>query len=88
MDGPQGFDQSQGLWEARGWAQVEELRKKLERLTELRELVRSLGRAGGRGPKRRAPEEVRTAKKFRPASAFRQGAGFNASGLSEGTGFL
>ena len=40
-------------------AQVEDLRRKLEALTELRDLVRSLGRAGGKGPWRRAPEEVR-----------------------------
>ena len=58
MEGPQGFDQSSGLWEARGWRQVDALRRKLEKLKELRELVRSLGRAGGRGPRRRAPEEV------------------------------
>ena len=58
MEGPQGFDQSSGLWEARGWRQVDALRRKLEKLQELRELVRSLGRAGGRGPRRRAPEEV------------------------------
>lgn len=38
--------------------QVEDLRKKLEKLPELRELVRKLGRSGGKGPKRRAPEEV------------------------------
>ena len=58
MEGPQGFDQASGLWDKRGWEQVADLRKKLEKLTELRNLVRSLGRAGGRGPKRRAPEEV------------------------------
>ncbi len=62
MEGPQGFDQSSGLWEARGWRQVDALRRKLEKLKELRELVRSLGRAGGRGPRRRAPEEVRYSK--------------------------
>lgn len=37
---------------------MEDLRKKLEKLPELRELVRKLGRSGGKGPKRRAPEEV------------------------------
>ncbi len=37
---------------------MEDLRKKLEQLPELRELVRKLGRSGGKGPKRRAPEEV------------------------------
>ncbi len=59
MEGPQGFDLSSGMWENRGWRQIDALRRKLERLKELRELVRSLGRAGGRGPRRRAPEEVR-----------------------------
>lgn len=58
MEGPEGFDQTSGLWDKHGWEQVADLRKKLEKLTELRILVRSLGRAGGRGPKRRAPEEV------------------------------
>jgi len=58
MEGPQGFDLSSGMWENRGWRQIDALRRKLERLKELRELVRSLGRAGGRGPRRRAPEEV------------------------------
>jgi hypothetical protein len=54
----QGFDLSQGIWRDSGWQEVEDLRKKLESLKELRELVRSLGRAGGKGPLRRAPEEV------------------------------
>ncbi len=58
MDG-KGFDLSQGLWQNSGWKEVEDLRRKLEQLTELRDLVRSLGRAGGKGPLRRAPEEVR-----------------------------
>jgi len=35
------------------------LRRKLENLKELRDLVKSLGRGGGKGPLRRAPEEVR-----------------------------
>jgi hypothetical protein len=55
----QGFDLSQGIWRDSGWQEVEDLRKKLESLKELRELVRSLGRAGGKGPLRRAPEEAR-----------------------------
>lgn len=54
----QGFDLSQGIWRDSGWRELEDLRKKLEALKELRELVRSLGRAGGKGPLRRAPEEV------------------------------
>ncbi len=57
----EGFDLSQGLWQDSGWTEVEDLRRKLEALTELRELVRSLGRAGGKGSLRRAPEEVRGA---------------------------
>ena len=35
------------------------LRKKLEDLRELRELVRQLGRGGGKGPLKKAPEQVR-----------------------------
>ena len=66
MEGPQGFDLSSGLWEARGWRQIDALRRKLERLKELRELVRTLGRAGGRGPRRRAPEEVRFKSRLTP----------------------
>ena len=58
MDGPDGFDSSLSVWQSTGWAEVESLRKKLEDLPELRELVRQLGRAGGVGPLRRAPEEV------------------------------
>jgi hypothetical protein len=50
---------SQALWRDSGWQEVDDLRKKLEQLTELRELVRSLGRSGGKGPLRRAPEQVR-----------------------------
>jgi hypothetical protein len=58
MDGPKGFDLSSAVWKASGWQEVADLRKKLENLTELRELVRQLGRSGGKGPKRRAPQEV------------------------------
>jgi hypothetical protein len=58
MEGPEGFDLSKGTWTRNGWKELDELRKKLEDLKELRELVRSLGRAGGKGPLRRAPEEV------------------------------
>ena len=58
MDGPEGFDSSLSVWQSTGWAEVESLRKKLEDLPELRELVRQLGRSGGVGPLRRAPEEV------------------------------
>jgi hypothetical protein len=35
-----------------GWSQLDDLRKKLEDLKELRDLVRSLGRGGGWGPLR------------------------------------
>ena len=34
------------------------LRRKLEELRELRELVRQLGRGGGTGPLKQAPEQV------------------------------
>ena len=46
--------------------------RKLENLKELRDLVKSLGRGGGEGPLRRAPEEVGGRKGLRvlaPASA-------------------
>ena len=58
MEGPVGYDLSHALWKADGWKEMRELRKKLEGLKELRDLVRALGRASGKGPKRRAPEEA------------------------------
>ena len=58
MEGPVGYDLSHALWKSDGWREMKELRKKLENLKELRDLVRKLGRASGKGPKRRAPEEV------------------------------
>lgn len=58
IDGPEGFDSSSAVWKASGWQELDKLRKKLEVLKELRELVRSLGRGGGRGPLKRAPELV------------------------------
>lgn len=62
MAGPDGYDLSTALWHDAGWAEVSDLRRRLENLTELRDLVRQLGRASGRGPKRRAPQEVRAPK--------------------------
>ncbi len=58
MKGPKGFDLSQGHWQDAGWAEMRRLRELLEDCRELSDIVRSLGRAGGRGPLRRAPEEV------------------------------
>ena len=58
IDGPEGFDSSSAVWKVSGWQELDKLRKKLEVLRELRELVRSLGRGGGRGPLKRAPELV------------------------------
>eukprot|EP01025_Chloroclados_australasicus_P045017 TRINITY_DN4906_c0_g1_i1.p1 TRINITY_DN4906_c0_g1~~TRINITY_DN4906_c0_g1_i1.p1 ORF type:complete len:684 (-),score=92.29 TRINITY_DN4906_c0_g1_i1:237-2288(-) len=49
------FDLQGGIWRRKGWEQLDHLRKKLEDLKELRDLVRSLGRGGGWGPLRRAP---------------------------------
>ena len=48
-DGPEGFDITKGLWQQTGWRELDSLRKKLEELRELRDLVRSLGRGSGRG---------------------------------------
>jgi uncharacterized protein with von Willebrand factor type A (vWA) domain len=58
MDGPEGFDSSQSVWHQSGWREVAALRRRLEELRELRELVRSLGRGGGKGPLKRAPQQV------------------------------
>lgn len=56
-EGPEGFDVTKGLWQQTGWQELDSLRKKLEELRELRDLVRSLGRGAGRGPLRRAPRQ-------------------------------
>jgi hypothetical protein len=54
-----GYDMSHPMWHNEGWRKMEELRKKLSTLGELRDLIKKLGRASGKGPKRRAPQEVR-----------------------------
>ena len=56
-DGPEGFDLTRGLWQQTGWKELDSLRKKLQDLKELRDMVRSLGRGSGRGPLRRAPRQ-------------------------------
>ena len=56
-DGPEGFDLTRGLWQQTGWKELDSLRKKLQDLRELRDMVRSLGRGSGRGPLRRAPRQ-------------------------------
>eukprot|EP00958_Prasinococcus_capsulatus_P015905 scaffold1741_cov409-Prasinococcus_capsulatus_cf.AAC.4 len=61
LDDSTGFDASAGLWQESGWEELESLRRKLERLKELRELVRSLGRGSGKGPLKRAPAQVEKA---------------------------
>ncbi|KAG2436957.1 hypothetical protein HXX76_006473 [Chlamydomonas incerta] len=53
--GGDSFDLQGAIWKRAGWSQLDELRRKLEELKELRDLVRSLGRGGGWGPLRRAP---------------------------------
>ena len=58
LDGSEGFDAAQAVWHHTGWKQLASLRKKLENLKELRDLVRSLGRGGGKGPIRRAPQQI------------------------------
>lgn len=56
--GSEGFDLSRGTWRRSGWRELDTLRNVLEACPELRDLVRQLGRGGGKGPLRRAPEEV------------------------------
>ncbi|KAL3158055.1 hypothetical protein ABBQ32_011665 [Trebouxia sp. C0010 RCD-2024] len=58
MDQKAGFDSSTSVWQQTGWSEVDNLRSKLENLKELRDLVRQLGRAGGKGPLRMAPQEI------------------------------
>lgn len=62
LDEEKGFDFTNGLWKRSGWQEMERLRRKLENLKELRDLVRSLGRSGGKGPKRKAPAQVNIPK--------------------------
>ena len=54
-----GYDMSHAVWHNAGWQEMKDLRQKLENLKELRDLIKKLGRASGKGPKRRAPQEVR-----------------------------
>ena len=61
LEGPSGFDSSSAVWHQTGWREVAALRRKLEDLRELRELVRQLGRGGGKGPLKKAPEQVAAA---------------------------
>lgn len=56
--GGSGFELQGNIWRRQGWSQLDELRRKLEDLKELRDLVRSLGRGGGWGPLRRAPVQL------------------------------
>ncbi|KAF6255953.1 hypothetical protein COO60DRAFT_1296414 [Scenedesmus sp. NREL 46B-D3] len=64
--GGTGFELQGNIWRRQasarpclpGWSQLDELRRKLEDLKELRDLVRSLGRGGGWGPLRRAPVQL------------------------------
>ena len=59
---PAGFDSTAGLWQDAGWKEVASLSKVLSDCRELRDLVRSLGRSAGRGPRRRAPAQVAAPK--------------------------
>jgi hypothetical protein len=40
LDGSKGWDLREGLWRKTGWREFRNLRKKLEKLRELRDLVR------------------------------------------------
>jgi uncharacterized protein with von Willebrand factor type A (vWA) domain len=42
LDGPQGWDLTKGVWKESGWREFQNLRKKLQNLRELRDLVRTL----------------------------------------------
>jgi len=68
MEGPVGYDMSHAVWHNAGWQEMKDLRKKLENLKELRDLIKKLGRASGKGPKRRAPQEVRLCQDIAPRS--------------------
>ena len=59
-----GYDMSHAVWHNAGWQEMRDLRRKLEDLKELRDLIKKLGRASGKGPKRRAPQEVRCVDLF------------------------
>jgi molecular chaperone GrpE (heat shock protein) len=39
LEGPQGWDLSRGVWRESGWREFQNLRKRLENLRELRDLV-------------------------------------------------
>lgn len=65
LDEQHGFGLEHGVWTRSGWQEMEKLRKKLEDLKELRELVRSLGRSGGKGPKRKAPAQVNSLASYK-----------------------
>ena len=85
-----GYDMSHAVWHNAGWQEMKDLRKKLENLKELRELIKNLGRASGKGPKRRAPQEVRFAQAsaccaLRPFAGFLSGV---TSFRSNGTAHL
>ncbi|GAX75202.1 hypothetical protein CEUSTIGMA_g2646.t1 [Chlamydomonas eustigma] len=58
LEGSEGFDMAAGVWKKSGWKELNDLRKILEECVELRDLVRQLGRGGGKGPLRRAPEQI------------------------------
>ena len=40
LNGPQGWDLSAGVWQQSGWREFQDLRRRLENLRELRDLVR------------------------------------------------
>ena len=61
----EGFSPDAGLWHKSGWRELDALRRRLARLKELRDLVRSLGRGVGvKGPLQRA-----RAQDMRPRAA-------------------
>ena len=43
MDGPTGFDVSEGIWQNRGWRELDELRRKLQELKVCKFLTQPAG---------------------------------------------
>ena len=60
LEGQEQFDLSAAAWHQTGWAELQNLTKRLAKLREIRELVRKIGRGAGKGPIRRNPRRTLT----------------------------